>query len=94
MVEIARARGILPVDHIVTDKIQEGAANELLAIGDGLGTDVKGANEQRLDCLFVAAGIFAEWTLRPDDLLDGVKLEALLMREGLEAAYALPDLVW
>ena len=44
----AARRGVvfeLPVDHIVTDKIQEGAANELLAIGDArigdrLGVDI------------------------------------------------------
>jgi HAD superfamily hydrolase (TIGR01459 family) len=68
--------------------------SRILAIGDGLGTDVKGANGQGLDCLFVAAGIFADQTLGEDGLLDAIRLEALLMREGLEAAYAIPDLVW
>jgi phosphoglycerate kinase len=44
----AAKRGVafkLPVDHIVTDKIQDGAANELLAVGDArigdrLGVDI------------------------------------------------------
>jgi HAD superfamily hydrolase (TIGR01459 family) len=85
------AHALAEVDRAAGRKLDPA---RILAIGDGLGTDVKGANNQRLDCLFVAAGIFAEQTLGPDGLLDGLRLEALLMREGLEAAYAIPDLIW
>lgn len=66
----------------------------VLAIGDGLGTDILGANRQGLDCLFVAAGIFSEHALGPDGSLDPARVEALLAKEGVEAAYAIPELVW
>ncbi|HTI67792.1 MAG TPA: TIGR01459 family HAD-type hydrolase [Caulobacteraceae bacterium] len=66
----------------------------VLAIGDGLATDVKGANAQGLDCLFVGAGIDAAETLGRDGLIDPVRLEALLIREGATAKYAMADLRW
>ncbi len=66
----------------------------ILAIGDALATDVRGANGQGLDCLFVAAGIDAAQTLGPDGLIDAARLEALLIREGASAACAIPELRW
>ncbi|OYX36227.1 MAG: HAD family hydrolase [Caulobacterales bacterium 32-69-10] len=66
----------------------------ILAIGDGLGTDVKGANSEGLDCLFVAAGIFSEQSLGADGTLQAAKVEALLAREGVSARYALSELIW
>jgi HAD superfamily hydrolase (TIGR01459 family) len=66
----------------------------VLTVGDGLGTDVRGANGQGLDCLFVAAGIFSEHALAPDGTLDPARVEALLAKEGVRAAYAIPELVW
>jgi HAD superfamily hydrolase (TIGR01459 family) len=65
-----------------------------LCIGDSLATDVRGANAQGLDCLFVAAGIDAAACLGPDGLIDAGRLEALLIRQGAAAAWALPDLRW
>lgn len=60
--------------------------SRVLCIGDGLPTDIKGANNQGLDCLFVLGGIHADEA--------GDDPGALLAREGLTAAYALPELVW
>ena len=59
----ATKRGVgfeLPVDHIVTDKIQEGAANELLAIGDErigdrLGVDIGPATIKAYETLLADA---------------------------------------
>jgi len=66
----------------------------VLAIGDALATDVLGANGQGLDCLFVAAGINAADTLTPEGMVDPARLEALLIRERAQAAWALPELIW
>jgi HAD superfamily hydrolase (TIGR01459 family) len=66
----------------------------ILAIGDAVATDVKGANAQGLDCLFVAAGINSAETLAADGRLDGERLQAFLTREGVHAAYAIPELRW
>jgi HAD superfamily hydrolase (TIGR01459 family) len=65
----------------------------VLCIGDGLPTDVSGANNQGLDCLFVAGGIHAEEILM-DGAVDPDRLHAFLTREKAQAAYAIPKLVW
>jgi len=65
----------------------------VLCIGDGLPTDVRGANARGLDVLFVANGIHGGETVGPD----GLKLpivQDLLRQEGLLAAWTLADLVW
>jgi hypothetical protein len=44
--------------------------------------------------MFVAAGIDAAQTLGADGLIDAARLEALLIREGASATYAVPELIW
>lgn len=66
----------------------------VLCIGDGVITDVKGANDQGLDCLFIAKGIHGEKALGADGRLDAAKVEGLLNEEGVTAAHAMADLVW
>ena len=65
--------------------------SKVLAIGDAIPTDVKGANNQEIDCLFVARGIHAADLASP---LDAEDVAALLAREGGRAAYAVPELRW
>ncbi len=66
----------------------------VLCIGDGVGTDVRGAQAQGLDCLFLWGGIHAaelSHEAGPDaarpvrDFLDG---------HATTAKYAMPELVW
>lgn len=66
----------------------EGEAR-ILCIGDGPGTDIKGANMQGLDSLYVGSGLaqgmegaFAHETSR------------FLDQYGVSATYAMPELVW
>jgi len=66
----------------------------ILCIGDGIPTDVKGAADQGLDCLFIASGIHGAETLGPDGRPDPVLTAALLAREGAHAAMAMGALVW
>ena len=56
----------------------------VLCIGDGINTDVKGANGQNLDCLYIASGIHAA----EGDAAD------LLKAAGVHAAWSLAGLVW
>lgn len=56
----------------------------ILCIGDGVGTDVKGADNQGLDCLFVSGGIHA---------LEGEAID-ILAAAGTRAAWSLADLTW
>ncbi|HZZ68546.1 MAG TPA: TIGR01459 family HAD-type hydrolase [Phenylobacterium sp.] len=65
----------------------------VLCIGDGLPTDIRGANARRLDVLFVASGIHGGETIGPDGL-NVPAVEDLLRQDGLTATYAIADLVW
>lgn len=65
----------------------------VLCLGDGPGTDVRGANTQNLDVLFVGAGIHGNETVRGRRLnISAVK--HLLEAEGHSATWAMADLVW
>ncbi len=66
----------------------------ILAIGDGIPTDVLGANRQGLDCLFIANGIHAAEASDERGLLDAVRLLAIMGKARVHAAYALAALVW
>ena len=65
----------------------------VLCIGDGLPTDVRGANARGLDILFVANGIHGGETVGPAGLNMPV-VQDLLRQEGLQARWAMADLVW
>ncbi|WP_091737125.1 TIGR01459 family HAD-type hydrolase [Phenylobacterium immobile] len=81
---MAKAQGLLggPLDPA-----------RVLCVGDGLATDVKGANDQGLDVLFVASGIHGAETITAAGL-DQAATEALLAREGRTATWAIADLIW
>jgi HAD superfamily hydrolase (TIGR01459 family) len=66
---------------------------KVLCIGDGLPTDIRGANARGLDVLFVASGIHGGETIGPDGL-NLPAVEDLLRQDGLSATYAIADLVW
>lgn len=70
------------------------ARERVLCVGDGLPTDVKGANDQGLDLLYVAAGIHAAEALHADGTLDPAGVAGLLHRAGAQAAYATAGLRW
>jgi HAD superfamily hydrolase (TIGR01459 family) len=67
--------------------------SRILCVGDGMPTDVKGAADQHLDCLFIAAGIHGAEAMRGGKL-DPVLTGAMLAGEGLHAAYAMAELRW
>jgi HAD superfamily hydrolase (TIGR01459 family) len=67
--------------------------SKLLAIGDGIGTDIRGANAQGIDCVFVADGIFAE-AARKNGKLSAEKLDEALKTEGVHAEYAMDTIAW
>jgi HAD superfamily hydrolase (TIGR01459 family) len=65
----------------------------VLAIGDGLPTDVLGANRYGLDCLFVTSGIHAAATMT-GRAVDEAKTLAFLSNSGASARYAMAELGW
>ena len=66
----------------------------MLCIGDGVATDVRGAMDQALDCLFIAAGIHGDEAVGADGRLDPVRAAALLAHEGGAARFATAALIW
>ena len=65
----------------------------VLCIGDGLPTDIRGANAQGLEVLFIASGIHGGETIGPQ----GVNVAAvadLLHQDGLSATWTMAELVW
>jgi HAD superfamily hydrolase (TIGR01459 family) len=71
-----------------------GRDGRVLCIGDGIPTDVKGAQDQGLDCLFIVGGLHgAELDAQePQALAGGV--ERLLAAHGARAAFAMAALRW
>ncbi|MFT3998217.1 MAG: TIGR01459 family HAD-type hydrolase [Asticcacaulis sp.] len=66
----------------------------ILAIGDGLPTDVLGANGQGLDLVFIAAGIHAAEATNAEGELDAQLLVKVLENERASARYVAPALNW
>jgi HAD superfamily hydrolase (TIGR01459 family) len=63
--------------------------DEVLAVGDGIATDIEGAMGENLDALFITGGLAAEETgTTPGAGPDPVKLEAYLARSRLEPRLA------
>ncbi|MCV0424630.1 MAG: TIGR01459 family HAD-type hydrolase [Roseibium sp.] len=69
------------------------AKEEVLAVGDGLPTDIRGAVAQDIDVLFITAGIHAS-DFGPSDAPDEHLIRRRLTEEGLRARAALPRLWW
>jgi HAD superfamily hydrolase (TIGR01459 family) len=65
----------------------------VLCVGDGIPTDLRGANNQDLDVLFIASGIHGAETIG-DAGLDPAAIEALLAAGGVRAKWAMADLTW
>jgi ribonucleotide monophosphatase NagD (HAD superfamily) len=61
-----------------------------LAVGDGLLTDIKGANAAGLEALFIADGVHGE-DIEP---YSGEHLAALFTRFGAKAGSATRKLAW
>ena len=64
----------------------------VLCIGDAAATDLRGANQQGLDALFVAGGIHAADLVR-DGAFNVGAAEKMFALAGVRAAYCAPALV-
>ncbi len=68
--------------------------SRVLAIGDGIQTDVAGANNQHLDLLFIAGGIHVAELAGEDGQMAADKVEAFLDLALAHARWASPTLTW
>jgi HAD superfamily hydrolase (TIGR01459 family) len=62
----------------------------VLCIGDGVNTDVRGAEQQGLDCLFLWGGVHAADLRQESD----APAAELLAKHETRARYAMPELAW
>ena len=69
------------------------ARDRVLAIGDGLRTDVKGARDYGLDCLFVTTGIHRD-DLHGNGPMDQNELARLAGEAGARPTAVIPELTW
>ena len=63
----------------------------ILAIGDGIGTDILGANGAGIDALFIASGVHGE-KLKTNGNLDPRRVEAALAHDNAHARYLMEHL--
>jgi len=66
----------------------------VLAVGDGVATDMAGAVAQGLDALYIARGIHAAETLSAEGQVDAAAVDGLLARSGLHARFAMTEVAW
>lgn len=83
----------LPVYEMSLARAREAAGHEIarpLAIGDGLNTDIRGANRAGMDALFIADGVHGEelGAVTPENLA------RLFAKAGVSARAAMQALVW
>jgi HAD superfamily hydrolase (TIGR01459 family) len=67
-----------------------GGAHRFLAIGDGLATDIRGANAADIDALFIADGVHGEDVRE----FSPAHMAELFVQYGVSARYAARALVW
>lgn len=67
-------------------------ASRVLAIGDGPATDIKGANQQGFDALFVGGGIHGHAMADGEGFLESAR--DVLGEAAVSARYAIPELAW
>jgi HAD superfamily hydrolase (TIGR01459 family) len=77
-----------PIYELAYRKLGGADKARVLAIGDGLPTDIAGANAQGLDSVFIASGMHGEalWT---NGALDAEKVEQALGEHGVRPTYAM-----
>jgi HAD superfamily hydrolase (TIGR01459 family) len=66
----------------------------VLCVGDGVSTDVRGAQRQGLDCLFLWGGVHAADLTEGADAISAERAAAFLAEHEVLAKYAMPALVW
>ena len=66
----------------------------VLAIGDGVRTDLAGANEQGLDALFIAAGVNGRLGFLAGETPDMGAIDKLLSDGAASARFVMADLAW
>lgn len=71
-----------PIYKVAREALNNVADERIICVGDGMPTDVKGANDAGYDLLFIAAGIHGAEYTGADGVVDGTKLDAFFQQHG------------
>ena len=82
-----------PIYAAAKRRVAELGGRRILAVGDGLPTDIRGAVDNGIPVLFVTGGIHAA-DFGPHSNPDGDRVVARLHAEGLSAVAYIPSLTW
>lgn len=82
-----------PIYEAARRVVAELGGTRMLAVGDGLPTDIRGAVDNRIDALFVTGGIH-EADFGPPGDPDPSRVVARLAAEGFHVTGFLPHLAW
>jgi ribonucleotide monophosphatase NagD (HAD superfamily) len=82
-----------PIYAAARRRVAEFGGSRILAVGDGLPTDIRGAVDNGVPVLFVTGGIHAA-DFGPHADPDGERVAARLKAEGLSAVAYIPTLAW
>jgi HAD superfamily hydrolase (TIGR01459 family) len=82
-----------PIYDSAKGRVAELGGTRLLAVGDGLPTDIRGAVDNGVAVLFVTGGIHAA-DFGPPSEPDSARVAARLQAEGLAATAIIPALAW
>jgi len=81
--------------RVALDTLRRPDPARVLCVGDGLRTDILGANRAGLPSAFIPGGIHdAELGIRMGEAPDPARVASLLARFGASATYVLPALRW
>ncbi len=88
-----------PIYDLAIDEAQRALGRpvdrqRILCIGDGVTTDVRGAEAQGLDCLFLWGGIHAAELSHAEGARAAEPVAEFLTGHATTAKYAMPELVW
>jgi HAD superfamily hydrolase (TIGR01459 family) len=82
-----------PIYAAAQERLARLGVSRVLAVGDGLPTDIKGAHDAGIDVLFITGGIH-EADFGPAGTPDPARVSSRLAAEGLGAVAFLPTLRW
>jgi len=70
-------------------------SRKVLAVGDSMRTDIKGANTTNMDCVLVGGGIHADdWGLEPGQTPAVDQIEAVSAEHGFKPTYVVAHMTW
>ena len=64
------------------------SSEKVLAIGDNLRTDIRGANNLNIDCIFISKGVHR------DEYKEALELDDLLKKYKVKANFFQKELKW